>query len=107
MNSPSVVFITEFNFMCDILHYKICAALAAWCYNPLSHIDVLPSFMSSTNGFERLQVPIGRALMGIDAELSSKVNLLRSLFAPFWRFDVSLLQPISCSFWNFFSFHSL
>lgn len=77
--------------MCDTLHYKICAALPAWCYNPLSHTDVLLSFMSSTNGFGRLQVPTGRALMGIYVELSSKVNLLRRLLAPFWHFDVFLL----------------
>lgn len=46
--------------------------------------------MSSTNGFGRLQVPTGRALMAIYAELSSKVNLL-NLLAPFWHFDIFLL----------------
>lgn len=90
MNSLSVLFITEFNFISDTLHYKICAALPVWHYNPLLYIDVLPNFMSSTNGFGRLQVCGGRALIGIYAELSSTVNLLRSLLAPFWHFDVFL-----------------
>lgn len=91
MNSLSVLFITEFNFVSDTLYYKICAALPVRRYNPLSYIDVLPNFMSSTNdeGLGRLHVSAGRALIGIYAELSSKVNLL-SLLAPFWHFDVFL-----------------
>lgn len=59
-------------------------------YNPLLYTAVLPKFMSSANGFGTLRVPAGKALIGIYAELSPKVDILRCLLAPSWHFDVFL-----------------